>query len=77
MGSIEPEPDWRGPMVFLDIGVAGRDVGRVTIELRPDICPRTCENFRQLCTGEHRPGGVPMGYRGTRFHRVAGFIAQG
>lgn len=27
-------------------------VGRVVVELFSDICPKTCENFRCLCTGE-------------------------
>ena len=27
-------------------------VGRVIFELFSDVCPKTCENFRALCTGE-------------------------
>ncbi|KAI5516030.1 peptidyl-prolyl cis-trans isomerase protein [Trichomonas vaginalis G3] len=75
---IEKEPDWLGPRVFFDVSIAGNLIGRVKIELRPDICPLACENFRRFCTGEYRPKGVPLGYKGTRFHRVVpGFIVQG
>ena len=28
------------------------NLGTIVIELRSDVCPKTAENFRQLCTGE-------------------------
>ena len=31
-------------------------VGRVIFELFSDVCPKTCENFRALCTGEYIHG---------------------
>lgn len=40
------------PIVFLDIAIDKERVGRLIIDLRADICPKTCDNFRALCTGE-------------------------
>ena len=39
-------------------------------ELFSDVCPRTCENFRQFCTGEFKKDGIPIGFKGSMFHRV-------
>lgn len=55
-------------------------VGRVIIELRKDVTPKTAENFRCLCTGEKGIGtsGKPLHYKGTRFHKVQRlFMVQG
>ncbi|XP_067251419.1 peptidyl-prolyl cis-trans isomerase A [Chanodichthys erythropterus] len=61
------------PRVFFDISASGQPLGRVIMELRADVVPRTAENFRQLCTGQ--PG---YGYKGSTFHRVIpGFMCQG
>ena len=66
------------PIVFFDISIAGQNVGRVKIELFADVVPRTAENFRQLCTGEYKKNGVPVGYKGAPFHRVIkNFMIQG
>ena len=37
-----------------DVTIGGTLAGRVKFELFADVCPKTCENFRQLCTGEYR-----------------------
>ena len=62
------------PVVFMDITMSGRAIGRLKMELFSDVAPKvaacvgaarvavptlprarqTCENFRQLCTGEFR-----------------------
>ncbi|PWN28435.1 peptidyl-prolyl cis-trans isomerase H [Jaminaea rosea] len=66
------------PIVFFDISIGDNPAGRIKMELFSDVCPRTAENFRQLCTGQHRVNHKPMGYKGSLFHRViSGFMAQG
>ena len=61
------------PRCFFDMSVGGTPVGRITFELRVDVTPKTCENFRALCTMEKG-----FGYKGSPFHRVIpGFMCQG
>ena len=68
------------PVVYLDISIGAKHVGRLEIELRAEAVPRTAENFRALCTGEKGVGaaGRPLCYRGSTFYRVIKhFCAQG
>ncbi|CAN0312587.1 unnamed protein product, partial [Laminaria digitata] len=42
------------PVVFFDVTIGGAPAGRIKMELFKDTCPKTAENFRRFCTGEHR-----------------------
>ncbi|KAG7575402.1 hypothetical protein FFLO_00392 [Filobasidium floriforme] len=66
------------PVVFFDVQIGESKLPRIRMELFDDVVPKTAENFRQLCTGEHRQNGVPQGYKGATFHRVVpSFVIQG
>ncbi|XP_035000079.1 probable inactive peptidyl-prolyl cis-trans isomerase-like 6 [Hippoglossus stenolepis] len=58
--------------VFMDIEIAGEAAGRLLFELFSDICPKTSENFKELCTGERglSQSGFPLCYKGSLIHRV-------
>merc|ERR1712039_786325 len=59
--------------VFFDMTIGGEDAGRIIMELRDDVVPKTADNFLQLCTGEKG-----FGYKGSKFHRVIPkFMCQG
>merc|ERR1711941_253103 len=59
--------------VFFDVTADGAPLGKIIMELRSDVVPKTSENFRALCTGEKG-----YGYKGSTFHRVIpNFMCQG
>ena len=59
--------------VFFEMTIGGNQAGKIVMQLRPDVVPKTAENFRALCTGEK-----DFGFKGSCFHRVIpGFMCQG
>merc|ERR550534_3457963 len=58
---------------FFDVSIGGTPAGRIEMELKNDVVPKTAENFKQLCT--HEPG---YGFKNSIFHRVIpDFMCQG
>jgi len=73
-GTMDKTLKLRGnPKVYFDVTAGGEAVGRVVMQLRQDVVPKTAENFRQLCL---KPEGE--GYKKCSFHRVIpDFMCQG
>jgi peptidylprolyl isomerase len=72
--------DSSNPQVFFDITLGGAPAGRIVMELRADVAPKTAENFRALCTGEKGMGtsGKALHFKGSSFHRIIPeFMCQG
>ena len=68
------------PRVFFEVSIGSSLKGRIVFELRADKVPKTCENFRALCTGEKGKGrsGKALHFKGSKFHRIIpGFMCQG
>ncbi|XP_062596471.1 uncharacterized protein LOC134257913 [Saccostrea cucullata] len=67
--------------VYLDVSIGEEPAGRLVIELFSDIVPRTCENFKALCTGEKgkSESDYTLHYLNTLFHRIVrkGWIQGG
>ncbi|RSH82578.1 Peptidyl-prolyl cis-trans isomerase H [Apiotrichum porosum] len=74
MASLDAPAGVTRPIVFFDVTIGDTPAGRIKMELFSDITPKTAENFRQLCTGEHRVNSTPQGYKKSTFHRILLFV---
>ena len=71
--------------VFLNIQINNKDAGKIVIELFSKDCPKTTQNFFDLCTGSRgstyvdgKPAPKALTFQNSIFHRVIpGFMAQG
>ncbi|KAG7089673.1 hypothetical protein E1B28_011333 [Marasmius oreades] len=68
------------PRVYMDVAVGTQPLGRIIFELFNETVPKTCENFRALCTGEkgQTASGISLYYKNSIFHRcIKDFMIQG
>ncbi|KEG13007.1 cyclophilin [Trypanosoma grayi] len=72
-----------GKHCWFQVSIDGKPLReKIVFELFDDVTPKTCANFRALCTGNEgklvEGTQIPMTYKGSSFHRIiSGFMVQG
>ena len=56
----------------MDLEIEGQPAGRLTFNLRPDLCPKTVANFLALCTGVNAGVDPKLTYAGCTFEPYSG-----
>jgi len=71
----------RHDFVFLDVSIGGNPAGKLVFELFADVVPKTCFNFKALCTAECGTSceGRKLTFEGALVHRIVpnGWIQGG
>ncbi len=63
---------------YFDIEIGGVPEGRVIMQLLDEDAPKTCINFRHLCSRNVLNNSSKPSYEGSKFHRVIkDFMIQG
>ena len=65
---ILPHLDISNTVVFFDITLADRPIGRVKLELHAPVAAE----FRGFCTGEARDGDRPVGFKNAEISGISG-----
>lgn len=64
------DPKAKHPQYVITVTQTGKTLGKITVELYPELAPLTCKNFDSLVAAK--------AFDGTAFHRViSGFVIQG
>ncbi|EGD77668.1 hypothetical protein PTSG_12788 [Salpingoeca rosetta] len=61
--------------VYFDLTHGDQELGRIVFELFSNKLPKTCENFKAICVGDHKSKnktyeGKPLTYKDTLLHRI-------
>lgn len=59
--TVAQAADSKLPRVFLEVSADGKSLGKIVIELRSDVVPKTAENFRRCAPAKR--GSVTRGAR--------------
>ena len=60
-----------GTICYFDIKLGDDDLERIVMKLYDDVVPRTCANFKALCTGEQKTDELNLHFLNSIFHRGA------
>jgi peptidylprolyl isomerase len=63
-----PQDKKTNPVCYFDVIIGSNPIGRISIQLFAEKCPKTVENFRALCTGEK------VNKHGRRLHYKTGVL---